>query len=65
MTTEPIEELIRKATDVLGSETRAQEWVREPNPALDGNTPLQAAQTEEGGRRVKQLLCQIEYGLLH
>lgn len=65
METNPIEELIRKATEVLGSRARAQEWIQEPNPALGGDTPLQAIQTDEGPQRVGQLLSQIEHGLLH
>lgn len=41
----------------------AMEWLREPHPYLDGQTPLAACRTEPGGRAVEEMLYAIEAGV--
>lgn len=37
-------------------------WFQTPSPHLEGETPLDFARTEDGGRVVESLLQRIEYG---
>ena len=39
------------------------EWLRAPNPALNGRTPMQALATDAGARAVEEMLIGIDYGL--
>ena len=39
------------------------EWLCTPNPALEGQTPLEAVTTDRGFEAVKGLLTKIEQGL--
>jgi putative toxin-antitoxin system antitoxin component (TIGR02293 family) len=50
------------AEDVFGDPEKGNRWLREPLPALDGNHPLELAQTESGGRVVEQILARIDWG---
>jgi putative toxin-antitoxin system antitoxin component (TIGR02293 family) len=58
-----INNLIEKASRLLGSEGLASEWLKTPSPALDGATPLQYASTEPGARAVEQLIGRLEHGI--
>jgi hypothetical protein len=53
-----------KAIDVLGSEEKADCWLRAPNRALGGRQPLGILDTEEGTQEVLNVLVRIEYGVL-
>lgn len=55
--------LIDIATGVLGSREEASSWVKEPNYALGGATPLSYMNTEPGARLVERVLLQIQYGI--
>ncbi|MDA1029154.1 MAG: DUF2384 domain-containing protein [Bacteroidetes bacterium] len=55
--------LIEFATLVLGDESEAREWMKEPNYALGNSTPLQFAKTEPGAELVEQLLGRIDHGI--
>ncbi|MDP3158141.1 MAG: MbcA/ParS/Xre antitoxin family protein [Archangium sp.] len=48
--------LLLVATKVLG-EARAREWVRTPQPVLDGAIPDELADTLEG---LERALCELE-----
>jgi putative toxin-antitoxin system antitoxin component (TIGR02293 family) len=39
------------------------EWLCTPNPALDGETPLEALASDSGFEAVKELLTKIEHGI--
>ena len=39
-------------------------WLRSPNPSLEGKTPLEAAQTDQGYQEVEDVLVRIEHGVL-
>lgn len=56
--------LYAKAAEVFGRAEEARQWMKEPNFALGDSTPLAYADTEPGGRRVEQLLGQIEHGIV-
>jgi putative toxin-antitoxin system antitoxin component (TIGR02293 family) len=51
------------AADVLGDEDEARRWLKTPNTALGGRSPLDYADTEPGAREVEDLLGRLEYGV--
>ncbi len=51
-----------RAIDVLGSEQNAVRWLRHPNGALGGASPLSYLRTDVGARRVESILSHIDYG---
>jgi putative toxin-antitoxin system antitoxin component (TIGR02293 family) len=50
------------ADDVFGGHDEARAWLREPNGALGGESPL--TDTEEGGRLVEAVLGRIAHGIV-
>ena len=54
-----------KATDVLGSREKAIDWMKAPNGALGGATPISVldTDTELGAKAVEDVLVRIEYGV--
>lgn len=50
------------AIDILGSEENAIRWLRHPNGALGGASPLSYLSTDVGARRVEAILSHIDYG---
>jgi putative toxin-antitoxin system antitoxin component (TIGR02293 family) len=50
------------AIDVLGSEENALAWLRQPNRAIGGATPLRYLSTDLGALRVEAILSHIEWG---
>jgi putative toxin-antitoxin system antitoxin component (TIGR02293 family) len=61
--TERIARLFVHARRALGTEAEAREFMTAPHPELDGRSPLDAAKTDLGARRVEQVLNALEYGL--
>jgi putative toxin-antitoxin system antitoxin component (TIGR02293 family) len=61
--TERLARVIAAAEYVWGDDEDAQQWLRTPNPEIDGQPPIQAAMTELGARRVEDVLDRIFYGL--
>jgi putative toxin-antitoxin system antitoxin component (TIGR02293 family) len=56
--------LFRLATELHdGDEEAARTWLHKPARALDGETPLDHAATEAGGREVEQLIGRLEHGV--
>ena len=55
--------LLERATRVFEDEADAADWLRTPNVALDGVTPLALADTELGAREVDDLLGRLEHGV--
>lgn len=55
--------LLERATQVFEDEADAADWLRAPNVALDGVTPLALADTELGAREVDDLLGRLEHGV--
>ena len=41
----------------------ARDWLKKPNRALAGKTPIELLDTDAGTQQVYQLLNKIEYGV--
>lgn len=61
--TERVARLAVHARRALGTEAEARAFLTTPHPRLDGRTPLDAAMTDLGTRRVEAVLNALEYGL--
>jgi putative toxin-antitoxin system antitoxin component (TIGR02293 family) len=56
--------LFRLAVDLHdGDEAAARAWLRRPARALDGETPLEHADTEVGAREVENVIGRLEHGV--
>lgn len=55
--------VIERAADVIGGGDRANEWLRKPNKALGGESPLSLLDTDVGAQEVEDVLGRIEYGV--
>ncbi|MCC6144268.1 MAG: DUF2384 domain-containing protein [Candidatus Hydrogenedentes bacterium] len=55
--------LVERAVEVLGGLEHARQWLKTPNRALGGSTPLDYADTEPGAREVEALLGRLEHGV--
>lgn len=55
--------LIEIASEILGGQNEASDWLKEPNFALGDRTPLEVARTEPGAKLVERVLRQIEHGI--
>jgi uncharacterized protein (DUF2384 family) len=51
------------AHDTLRSAEKANDWMRRPNTALQGATPLSLLRTGSGAELVEQVLGRIAYGV--
>lgn len=52
------------AVEALGSEDKAAEWLRRPNRALNGHSPLEWLDTDLGTRQVEDILGRIQHGII-
>jgi putative toxin-antitoxin system antitoxin component (TIGR02293 family) len=50
------------AEDTFGSKEKANVWLRRPLSELNGETPLDIAQTEAGARVIETILAKIAWG---
>jgi putative toxin-antitoxin system antitoxin component (TIGR02293 family) len=57
------QDVLARASEVLGSPRAAQQWLTRPNPALAGKTPLSLLDTSLGWEQVKLVLGRIEHGV--
>jgi putative toxin-antitoxin system antitoxin component (TIGR02293 family) len=56
--------LFRLATELHdGDEDAARDWLGKPSRALDGEAPLDHADTEAGAREVENLIGRLEHGV--
>ena len=51
------------AEDILGGTTKAARWLRRPNRALGGKTPLETLDTDLGTSQVETVLHRVEHGV--
>jgi len=51
------------AESTLGDSDRAARWMKDGNPALAGDAPLQRSGTDLGAREVEDLLLRIAHGV--
>jgi putative toxin-antitoxin system antitoxin component (TIGR02293 family) len=61
--TERVARLAVHARRALGTADEARAFMTTPHPELGGRSPLGAARTDLGTRRVEQILNALEYGL--
>lgn len=57
-----IARILHSATDAVGNEKNAAQWMLQKNRALGGVAPLQLLDTEAGAREVESVLGHIRYG---
>jgi putative toxin-antitoxin system antitoxin component (TIGR02293 family) len=51
------------AEDILGGTAKAARWLRRPNRALGGKTPLDTLDTDLGTSQVETVLHRVEHGV--
>ena len=56
-------QIIARAAEVFEDEQEAKRWLNEPKGFLQGQSPLEAIQTEPGVQQVDVLLGRIEHGI--
>lgn len=54
--------IVALAKHYLGNEETAARWLKRPNRALGGQTPLDLIDTEPGARAVENVLGRVAYG---
>jgi putative toxin-antitoxin system antitoxin component (TIGR02293 family) len=57
-----VADIVRMANEALGGRELAARWLKTPNFALSGETPLSMLDTEPGAVAVRQILNAINYG---
>ena len=55
--------IARQAARVFGDATNAHRWLRKPKRALNGETPVAFLASEEGARKVEEMLHRIDHGI--
>lgn len=58
-----VQEVIDRATEVIGNREDAMRWLGTPVRGLDFATPISLLTTEEGAERVNDILGQMEHGI--
>lgn len=58
-----IARLLDRAAEAFGDPDEAAAWLKAPNVALGGATPLAYAETEIGAREVENLIGRLEHGV--
>jgi putative toxin-antitoxin system antitoxin component (TIGR02293 family) len=56
-------EILSKATDVLGTQTEAEQWLERPAVGLDQRRPIDLLGTPAGVELVEDYLERLEYGV--
>ncbi len=56
-------DILMRATDTLGSQEAAEEWLQHPQMALDQRRPVDLLETTEGARLVEDVLGRLEHGV--
>ena len=54
--------LMEQAFNTFGDPDKALAWLRQQSPRFDGQSPLELAQTEHGGRLIEEALIQLDEG---
>ncbi len=55
--------IVAYAIEVFGNQGKMATWMKSPNRALEGQTPLELLDTDAGVRSVETVLGHIDYGL--
>jgi uncharacterized protein (DUF2384 family) len=56
-------QILRRATEVLGSRVAAERWMRRPITALGGRKPVSLIATEAGRKAISTILGRIKHGV--
>ena len=56
-------EILARATEVLGSQAEAEEWLARPAMGLDGRRPIDLLESAAGTEIVEEFLTRLEYGV--
>ncbi|HTW33656.1 MAG TPA: antitoxin Xre/MbcA/ParS toxin-binding domain-containing protein [Rhizomicrobium sp.] len=56
-------EILGRATELLGSQTEAEDWLERPAMALDQRKPIDLLSTPAGVETVEDHLTRLEYGV--
>lgn len=56
-------EILGRATEVLGSQEEAEQWLERPAMALDGHKPIDLLSTPAGVETIEDHLTRLEYGV--
>jgi putative toxin-antitoxin system antitoxin component (TIGR02293 family) len=51
------------AARVFGDPAKSHRWLRKPKRALNGETPVAFLASEEGARKVEEMLYRIDHGM--
>lgn len=54
--------LVGELMELWDDPTRVQTWLRDPNRALAGKTPIQLLDTDPGIRQVENIINRLKYG---
>jgi putative toxin-antitoxin system antitoxin component (TIGR02293 family) len=55
--------MIARTEETFGSRAKAGLWLKEPNRALGMQAPLSLLDTDEGAKRVEDVLIRVEHGV--
>ena len=58
-----IARIVDHGIETTGSVENARRWLTSPKVALEGETPLEYMETEQGALEVDRLLTRIDYGV--
>ena len=56
-------EIFKQAVELFEDKDEATHWLSTPKSSLGGETPLNVLVTDEGKKKVKQMLYRAEYGM--
>lgn len=56
-------EILARATELLGTQQEAEQWLERPALALDGRRPIDLLSTPAGVEAVEEHLTRLEYGV--
>jgi putative toxin-antitoxin system antitoxin component (TIGR02293 family) len=60
---EQVAPVLRQTEAVFGNQDKATGWLNTPHRLLDGQTPLEAIETDRGLQMVTTILGRIAYGV--
>jgi len=55
--------ITQRASEVLGDEGKAMQWLRTPNRALESEAPITWLDTDLGTRQIEEMLGRVEHGM--
>ena len=58
-----LKRIAAQAERVFGDPAKAHRWLRKPKRALNGETPVAFLASEEGARKVEEMLHRIDHGM--